>query len=82
MNVAMFTEARYRRMPGNQFLGGASQRTETDVSIPLIPVSGFDLGAGPLKIGPLSTRMTRARISPARSHSPNGIFAKTASPAL
>src|SRR5580704_1331795 len=65
-----------------QTFGGAIQHTETKLSIPLFLIAGLDWGAGPGLSVPASTRTTRARISPARSHSPQGILARMVSPML
>src|ERR1700721_4881443 len=65
-----------------QTFGGAIQHTETKLSMPLFPIAGLDWGAGPGLSVPASTRTTRAWISPARSHSPQGILARMVSPML
>src|ERR1700733_14817298 len=65
-----------------QTFGGAIQDSEAKPSIPLFPIAGLDWGAGAGLSVPASTRTTRARISPARSHSPQGILARIVSPML
>src|SRR5271156_3824350 len=75
------TAAYKKLMKSCQAFGGTSQHTEIRLSIPLFPIDGSDCGAGPGFTVPASTRTTRARISPARSHSPQGILARIASPA-
>ena len=51
------------------------------VRMALIPASGFESGTELVGVAQCSTRTMRAGISPARAHSPQGIVARTASPA-
>jgi hypothetical protein len=59
---------------------GISQRTSTLVSIALTPSRGLESGAALDGVRQSSMRTMRAGISPARAQSPQGIFARTASP--
>jgi hypothetical protein len=60
---------------------GMCQRTATLVRSAPTPARGLESGAELEGDAEFSTRTTRAGISPARAQSPQGIVARTASPA-
>jgi len=64
-----------------QAVAGKSQRTATLVRIALTAAKGSESGAKSGGVALFSTRTMCAGISPARAHSPQGIVARTASPA-